>query len=80
MNWKTTLKLRQLLTDKTDAEAIKALANGAIEAVKGTDAPISMFEKALKLADEDEEIALVIVNDAMNRLYDWADANRVWIG
>jgi hypothetical protein len=80
MSWTKKIVLRHLLTGETSAEAIKALANGAIEAVKNSDAPIAMFKKALALADKDEEVALVVVNDAMNKLYDWADDNRVWVG
>ena len=80
MSWRKTIKINHLLTDDKDAEAIKALANGVIEAVKDTDAPIGLFEKALKLADKDEETALIIVNAAMSLLYDWADNNRIWIG
>ena len=75
-----TIKLKHLLSDTTGPEEIKTLANGAIEALKATDCPISLFEKALKLADEDEKSAFIIVNAAMVKLYDWADNNRVWIG
>ena len=77
--WKQTIKLKHLLGPDTSPEAIKKLAQGALGALQNTSAPCAGFEKALKLADEDEEVALLVVNDAMNTLYDWANANRVWI-
>jgi hypothetical protein len=33
----------------------------------------------LDLVDDDPEGALDAVNDALDRVYDWADQNRVWI-
>ena len=80
-NWKKTIKLKHLLSDRRDAEAIKALANGALEALKDEPtAPIEHFKNALEMADMKPEVALLLVNGAMENLYDWADDNSVWIG
>lgn len=76
--WIQTIKIKDLLSDADDAEAIKSAANGILSRVP-TSAPTAKLAKARDMADEDPETALLVFNDGMNRLYDWADANRVWL-
>lgn len=76
--WLQTINIKDLLTDDEDAETIKAAASGIISRVPKS-APTAKLAKAREMADEDAETALLVFNDGLNRLYDWADANRVWL-
>ena len=76
--WKRTVNIKDLLTEEETPEAIKAAANGIIERLP--DAPTARLVKAREMADEDPETALLVFNDGLNRVYDWADENRVWLG
>lgn len=76
--WVKTISIKEFLTDDDDAEAIKTAAEGIMSRLPG-DAPIGRLVKAAKMADEDPETALLVFNDGMNRIYDWADLNRVWL-
>lgn len=77
MAWKRTVKIRDLLTDEETPEAIKNAADGIIARLPH--APTAKLAKARDMADADPETALLVFNDGMNRVYDWADANRVWL-
>lgn len=77
MSWRKTVKIKDLLTDEETPEAIKAAADGIIQRLPG--APTSKLAKARDMADDDPETALLVFNDGLNRVYDWADANRVWL-
>lgn len=79
VNLNRTLKVKHLLTEEVTAETVKTLAEGVIEITKHTDFRPSNFEKALKLIEVDVEAAGLMVNLAMDNLYDWADNNHVWI-
>ncbi len=76
--WKRTVKIKHLLTDEETPEAIKKAADGIISRLP--DAPTAKLEKARDMADSDPETALLVFNDGLSRVYDWADANRVWLG
>jgi hypothetical protein len=76
--WKRTLNIKQYLTEAETPEAIKAAADGIIGTLP-TSAPTSRLAKARDMADDDLETALLVFNDGMDRVYDWADANRVWL-
>lgn len=76
--WVREIKIKDLLLEKKDAETIKAAANGLIDRLP-EDAPTHRVKKALELADDDPETALLVLNDGLSRIYDWADANGVWM-
>lgn len=77
--WEKTITIKDLLTDNDDSEAIKLAADGITARLAGTHAPTSRLIKAKEMADTDTETALLIFNDGLNRIYDWADDNRVWL-
>lgn len=79
--WKQTINIKQHLSGDVSAEGIKKAATAItseVAAVTST-APMIRFVAAYDMADADPETALLVFNDAMDRLYDWADDNRVWL-
>lgn len=79
MAWKRTIEIRDVLTDDTSAESIIHASTTIIERLKGTTAPVARLEKAKETASTDPETALLVFNDALDRVYDWADEHRVWL-
>lgn len=77
MGWKRTVKIKDLLTDEKTPEAIKNAAEGIIQRLPS--APTTKLAKARDMADADPETALLVFNDGLSRVYDWADANRIWL-
>lgn len=77
--WKQTIQIKDLLTEGTDAETIKTAADGIVSRLPSS-APTSRLIKAKEMADTDEETALLVFNDGLDRVYDWADDNRIWLG
>jgi hypothetical protein len=77
MTWKQRVKIKDLLTEEETPEAIKRAADGIIQRLPW--APTNRLAKARDMADADPETALLVFNDGLNRVYDWADANRVWL-
>lgn len=78
-HWKQTISIKDLLTEEETPEAIKRAADGIIERLPKT-APTRRLVKARDLADSDPETALLLFNDGLSYVYDWADENRVWLG
>ena len=78
-NWKRTLHIKHLLSEQTDSATIIAAATKIAEKAKPIGAPTAKFDKAITFAATDEDIALLVFDDAMNDLYDWADDNLVWV-
>ena len=76
--WLKKVQIRDLLTEGQDAETIKTAADGIIARLP-SEAPTSRLTKAKNIADQDPETALLVFNDGMNRIYDWADERRVWL-
>lgn len=77
-NWKVKVKIKDLFGSEGGAEAIKSAAEGIVSRLPAG-APTSQLIKARDMADADPETALLVFNDGMSRIYDWADANRVWL-
>lgn len=77
--WKKTINIKDLLTEEETPEAIKRAADGIIERLPST-APTRRLVKARAMADSDPETALLLFNDGLGYVYDWADENRVWLG
>ena len=79
MAWSQTIRLKHLLSKDITEETITRLAKGVIEEMDKTDFPTNKFAAALEMTKTNVYAAGLMVNDAMNSLYDWADDNRVWI-
>lgn len=79
MIWRQTLHLRQFLDDDTSGEGVKRAATGIIGVLGDHHSQSIKFKKALDFVETDAEVALLVFNDAMNQLYDWADNEKVWI-
>lgn len=78
MAWKATVNIKDVLTDEETPEAIKRAADAIIKRLPG--APHRLIMKARGMANEDPETALLVFNEGLNRVYDWADQNRIWLG
>lgn len=76
--WERRIQLREFLGDDDSADGIKKSAEGILSRLPAS-APTRQISKAKDMADEDPETALLVFNDGMDKIYDWADANRVWI-
>lgn len=76
--WTRTINIKQHLTEDVSAAGIKSAA-AAISAALPKSAWKSGLQKAADMADSDPETALLVFNDGLDRVYDWADANRVWL-
>ena len=77
--WQRTIKIKDLLDGDTSPEGIIRASDGIIDRLSGKGAPYARIEKARDMAKHDAETALLVFNDGMDRIYDWADDNRVWI-
>ncbi len=75
--WKRKVEIRDLLTDEETPEAIIAASTGIIERLP--DAPTSRIAKAMGMANDDPDTALILFNAGLNDVYDWADYSRVWL-
>lgn len=76
--WLQTIKIKDLLGSEEGPDAIIAAADG-IKSRLPEGAPVSQLTKARDMANVDPETALLVFNDGMDRIYDWADRNRVWL-
>ena len=78
--WKSTLQIKDLLTEETTSEAIIRAANGIYDRLPPQARSIKEdFRKAVSYAEKDAEVGLMVFNDAMEKLYDWADDTGVWV-
>lgn len=79
--WTRTLQIKDLLTKETTSEAIVKAANGIYDRLP-IDTPATVkeaFRKAVSYAEKDAEVGLMVFNDGMEKLYDWADDTGVWV-
>ena len=77
--WRRTIKFRDAIGEDTSPEGIDAAATRVMDRLAKTTAPVSRIEKARDMAADDPETALLVFNDGLNRIYDWADDQRVWL-
>ena len=83
-NWRKTVNIKDLLTDDDSPENCVRVASVIVERLrKAFPEPPDNLEWIL---DEFEDISAddkrpsVLFNDTLESLYDWADAERVWLG
>lgn len=77
--WRKRISLKDALSGDISAEGIIAASNTIMDRLRGSGAPYAKIEKARDMAGYDPETALLVFNDGMDRIYDWADESRVWI-
>jgi len=75
--WARTIRIKDLISEDADADAIKKAATGIAERLPSS-APTGRLLKAAEMADDDPEIALLVFNNGLDRIYDWADYAGVW--
>lgn len=76
--WRKTINIKEFLGDDTSPKGIKMAAEGIIPRLDHT-FPTDRLQKAADMADADPETALLVFNDGLDRIYDWADRNRIWL-
>ena len=79
-NWIFTLEIKDLISDDDSPTGAVNFAKEIVKRLKecgfaGTQQIINYFNK-IKITDADP---LAEVNEGLDRLYDWADTNRVWL-
>ncbi len=83
MGWLFHVKIKQFLTDKEDYESIKKAMESIASALE-KEPCFNGFRPTLKkfksIKDDDDGNFVVISNRLLDRMYDYADANRIWIG
>ena len=77
--WTRTIKIKDALSNDTSADGIRAASSTIMSRLKGAGAPLARVEKARDIAAHDPETALLVFNEGLNKIYDWADENRVWL-
>lgn len=77
--WRKTINIKDAMSDDVSASGIKKAADTIMGRLSGSGAPYAKLEKARDMAGHDPETALLVFNDGMDRLYDWADDNSVWL-
>jgi hypothetical protein len=81
MNWKHTIKVKHLFTDDYDDAVVKN-SMGAIADELAKHPYMKEFDATLfrKLPDSNEfATTLEMANKLLNKLYDFADDNGIWI-
>ena len=82
MRWLFHVDVKQFLTEKEDYDSIKK----SMENIAGVLEKEPCFKrfKTLprfrKIKDDDEGDFLVISNHLLDKMYDYADDNRIWLG
>ena len=76
--WTRTIEIKDCLTGDVSAEGIKTAAETILSRLP-SNAHSRLLKKARDMAADDPETALLVFNDGLDRIYDWADQNRVWL-
>lgn len=81
MAWRKKIPLADLIGDDDSFAAIITAGKGVRERLAGEkDAPLKYIDRAVKLAEEEDEIAVVVFNYGLAEVYAWADHERIWLG
>lgn len=85
--WIKTVDIKDLLTDDDSPEnAVKvglAMAERLRSRLAGyldDDPDFEEIVNDFEAVGDAQQFALSAFNDTMNRLYDWADGERIWLG
>lgn len=77
--WVRTIGIDHLITTDTTSGGIIKASEALIDLLTKEGAPMRLIAKAKAEALEDPEAALALFNSGLNRIYDWADENRIWV-
>lgn len=77
--WRKTIKIKDALNGDVSSQGIIKAADTIMSRLAGSGAPFMKIEKAKDMACHDPETALLVFDDGMDRIYDWADEERVWL-
>ena len=84
--WKHKINIKPYLSDKDDHAAIVAACGGILGQLANlreefkNDEDLDGIEYDFNVILNDDEAEIAEFNDVLEWLYDWADANRVWLG
>lgn len=77
--WVKTIAFRDFITGDTSPAGVAYTAKQMMAVLATTNAPTMALAEAQKRADAGDEYSWLLLDHALDRIYDWADANRVWI-
>ena len=83
-NWRRTVNIKDLLTDDDSPAECKRVAQAMAARLRGKfsepgDELLDIIESFEGLEATDNR-PLAVLNDILDNLYDWADAERIWLG
>lgn len=79
MRWLKNISIRDLITEDESAETIVSVADGLYKRLSGHGAPLDFVMLAKEKAFIETKVALVVLNEGLEEIYDWADENSVWL-
>lgn len=82
MNWKYRVKIKHLMTDKEDDESIQKSMNDIADVLEKQSCFVrfNLIDKFRCIPKGDEVVDSVsYANTLINRMYDYADENKIWI-
>ena len=82
--WRKTVNIKDLLTDDESPEEVVRIAGELTsrleKAFPHPDYDLEDIIEEFKDIEVTDKRPVVLFNDTLSRLYDWADAERVWLG
>ena len=81
MNWNNEIKIKHLLTEKEDLKSIQASMNNIADVIHSNSAFNSFNTSLFRNIPVGDEFFKPVdyANELMDRMYDFADENRIWI-
>ena len=83
-NWRKTVNIKDLLTEDDSPENVVSVAAQVVKRLRNAfpdpDDDLNCILVEIEDIDIDDKRPELLFNDSLNSLYDWADAERVWLG
>ena len=82
--WKRRIKIKDLLDGDDSPEEVVRIAAVVVERLRkdtpsGRDADLDFVVSEFEDITAEDKKPVLLFDDALDQLYDWADYNRVWI-
>ena len=82
--WRETVNIKDLLTDDDSPENCENTAKALVKRLRAAfpkpDYDLENIISDFEDVSANDKRPLALFNDILDNLYDWADANRVWLG
>lgn len=82
--WRKTVNIKDLLGDDESPEAVVRAASQMVQRLRRAfpdpDNALEDIIAEFNDIDTTDKQPLLLFNDTLDSLYDWADSNRIWLG